>query len=286
MSVLPLIAARTNATDGEIRRVALGDTQALAEAILSWMTSGGVLVGTGGEPALVQLQDDTVLGRRQGGGVAALGRPDLDALLGLPARLDALAPLVHVHQFQAAIADIDWSTLANGTRLGYEGGVFRWEPKGSGSVANPLGEDLDIADRRIVSGSDELIRFEGGKIYLGEREIFDATVTAPEEGHSLYYDGTAEEFRNDFLRAAFVVYDREGGGQVQLQAMIDAILGSLDNRALLLHSHMLGEIQGARRASTSASTTPASSRRSTVRPAAARSIGRSSRTSTSPSSGS
>ncbi|MEO1700392.1 MAG: hypothetical protein AAFU73_24100, partial [Planctomycetota bacterium] len=31
---------------------------------------------------------------------------------------------------------------------------------------------------------------------------------------------------------------------VQLQAMIDAILGSLDNRALLLHSHMLGEVQG------------------------------------------
>ncbi|MEO0662249.1 MAG: hypothetical protein AAFZ87_11975, partial [Planctomycetota bacterium] len=52
------------------------------------------------------------------------------------------------------------------------------------------------------------------------------------------------EFRNGFLAAAFVLYDREGGGQNSLQDMVDAILAALANKSNLDHTHVLGDIQG------------------------------------------
>ncbi|MEL6713705.1 MAG: hypothetical protein AAFP86_08020, partial [Planctomycetota bacterium] len=107
-----------------------------------------------------------------------------------------------------------------------------------------LEDDLDLADFRVVDGAVEVLRVVDGKVYLAGQEVLASNVDAPLEGHVTVWNPVTQRFENRYLAAAFVLYDREGGGQNSLQDMIDAILAALGNKANTDHTHALEDIQG------------------------------------------
>ncbi|MEM9378403.1 MAG: hypothetical protein AAGB93_00540 [Planctomycetota bacterium] len=82
------------------------------------------------------------------------------------------------------------------------GGGVEWKvlPAASGGVANPLTANLDLAEFALMSGLTEVLRVQGGQIFLGTRRVFDANIESPAQGHVAIYDAGAGEFRNRLLR--------------------------------------------------------------------------------------
>lgn len=140
----------------------------------------------------------------------------LEAILGLFANH---ALVEHTHN----VDEIEGDTPGRFIAVGSDGRLEEVPaPTGGpgGGLQSPLTSALDIASQAIVSGDEELIRFEAGAIYVGGQELFPSAIVNPSEGDPAVYDADSGAFQNKPLPAPKVLVDR-GGVSVDLQTYLN-----------------------------------------------------------------
>lgn len=187
----PLILEPLTGSQVRGREVADADLPAFIANALQWMAANSVLTrGSSGNARALELPNNTVLGRfDSGGGLGALSASQLSQILNLATLLAQKSNLGHSHAF-VTITGIDWSTLADDRMLARVGGVTQWIPfqgGGGGGIQNPLTQDLNIAGFRIVSGGQELLRYENDQVFLMGQSVLDAEITDPVDGQAAIY---------------------------------------------------------------------------------------------------
>ena len=232
----PLIVQNLGEGTGKVRRITNEEVIEVARLLLDWLPENSVLVrGGGGSPAgAIRITPGQSLGRLGGDSIASLGPADMRTLLELPELFDAKAALNHAHLFQQ-ISNIDWSTLQDGRILAREGGQFVWipTPTGGGSggstsgLTNPLGEDLDLDGNRIMDGDVEVLKVQGGKLYILQKEVFTFDVTGATEGMVPRFSEDSGEYEGENPKVTdlrgetegkFLMVGPNGGGVVEVDA--------------------------------------------------------------------
>lgn len=227
---------------GEARRIPASQFEAYLNLLLQWVPQDGILVKGPAGLLTPTLEAGQAMGRREDGTFGGLDSSDFDAILNLPSRLGGRAPLVHTHGFQAAISDIDWSTLAQNRILAYVGGQFLWiDAPSGGGLGNPLTADLDLATFALVSGAEELVRFVEGELRICGLP-FPKFAGDPQVG-DVWRFGPGGEWEPTALTAAMISVAAAGmGGTVE--AAIGTLAGQIAARAPLAHTHDITQVGG------------------------------------------
>lgn len=163
------------------------------------------------------------------------------ALTGVPgttvhAQLEQLLALIEARALTAhthALADLlvpGGATVGQVISVGSGGTFVVTTPSGGGGgIANPLTANLDIATFALMSGAQEILKWAGGKVVLGGRDVIPAAITSPAAGHvAVYNDGTTV-FENRILTAAEVSVSAISGLS---GATVQAALASLESTKL------------------------------------------------------
>ena len=259
------IAGQSSAT-GKLRRIATSELQAFIQSHLEWMGPQSVLIRPGGLPKALTIPASHVLGRTGSGDLGALGATGLDAILNLPTRFAAKAPLVHQHMFGEIVATAGGATLneviaalsradhthsigsitAPGSPDGLIpytlGGVMVLAPPpsgGSGGIANPLTGNLGIGSHSLYSGPTDLLHFAGGRLFLQGCKIPCLDEGTPEAGHVwVYTTSPTPRWVHRQLSAGGVLM--AAGGSVETH--IAALVASVAATAPAVHGHQLSQI--------------------------------------------
>lgn len=263
----PLILERTGGTPGggdatgRIRRPTAQEIEAVTAAQLGWMSQQSVLGRLDGAPAAIALPAGSVLGRGATGGLRGLTSQDVDDLLTLTARLATKAAIGHGHTV-ADVANLQW-ILANTSRLGHthplseiratgitEGHVPRVRsgalvyealPSGGG-LGSPLTANLDLATWSIVCGALNVLHCSAGRVILGGARVPHLNEGTPATGHVWIWTGSAWAHRV-LVQADITGTAIAGFAATSLVGQLAELLGVLNTKSAIGHSHPLTELQ-------------------------------------------
>lgn len=137
--------------------------------------------------------------------------PSLSAALAIvKQKVEERAPASHTHVLNTITLGNLPSGVADGWYVAYSGTTGQLElrvlPSAGGGVANPLTGNLDIATFALVSGAQEILKWAGGKVILGGREVFPAAINTPAAGHVAVYNNSSSLFENRLLAAGEVSF--------------------------------------------------------------------------------
>lgn len=269
-----LILERTGGTAGQpdaagqARRLTPGELEAFCAQHLSWMAADSVLGRAGGDPTAFVVPAGHLFGSTPGGVLGALNASQVDTLLGLQARFDAKAPNKHSHSFLEVVSADGGRTLADELALyalaGHDHGpsevrttapsghiatsdgtklVMQPPPSGSGTgnVNSPMTFDLDIAGFGLVAGSQDVLRYTGGRVFLEGRRQPEWAEGTPAQFHAFIHTGSAWEHRRfTGTDIEAVAVDGVDGGSVAAQ--IQSLQDNIEQTAAEGHSHTLANL--------------------------------------------
>lgn len=141
--------------------------------------------------------------------------------------LDGKAATAHTHPLSEVLVPAG-ATVGHAVVVGSGNTLTTAAVSGGGGIANPLTANLNISTFALVSGAQEVLKWAGGKVVLGGRDVIPAAIASPAAGHVPVYNAGTSVFENRILTAAEVSTTAISGVTgANVQAMLADIAGQL-----------------------------------------------------------
>jgi hypothetical protein len=252
-----------NDATGRVRRITEAERLLFVQQMFGFLAADSLLIRGAADPVGLVVPASCVVGKGATGSLRALTVQDLDGMLGLSAGIATRSPLGHGHAI-AEVAGLDAAlgnralvnhlhtpnqiratTIPDGHVMTAAGGFGSWAPPagggGSGGIANPLVANLDIAGHRIVSGAITLLRYAGGRIYLGDCRMPCLDEVSPVEGQ-VWIRGSSSWLHRALVSGDIGATAITGLAGATLVEQLTALLAALGTKANASHTHAPGEI--------------------------------------------
>ena len=270
-NLTPTILQRTTGTPGAadarcvIRRITAAELEAYVQALLAWLPLESLLVSTETGIGALALPPNAVVGRRAGS-LTALTAADIDSILGLTQLLNQRAPMLHAHtigQVDGLLTELAGKAPTNHLHLptqiratGVQNGwvltannqLGSWAaPPSGGGVGGALTSDLDIAEFALLSGSQQILRFVGGQLFLrGLRHpaLNEGTGGSAPQNRQVFVRDGANWVHRMLTSADLTVEEVETwwNNNPSLTAAFGIVKTQVEGRAPASHTHVLNTI--------------------------------------------